>query len=294
MRKFSVLIIISMLFTSVACGIPQLKKSVDQVKPSVEVIIEPTQEVFSEPTETSYSPPTARPTSNETPVPTETSEATQPPAPTAPQQVEASCPAYGIEEFDSPTDCWPNTLDDVTTTTSISDRNKVNVQITDSRLEFSSQLKEDVFLYSFYKENEYDEVIIRASVTKIEPSANQNGFTLLCHANQFGWYEARLESSGVFEIFQYDQLKRQSGANPFVRLGNGGVSSFKTGAGRENLIEWQCGYDYLRLIVNDKQIWEKVGFSSLNNGGRVGVGLASYSGASPRRIGFEYVEILEP
>ena len=294
MKKYVVIIIVSMLFLSVACGLPQLTKSVDQEEPTVEVMTEPTQGVIAEPTQTVYSPPTARPTSNETPVPSETIEATPQTEQESTQQVESSCPAYGIVEFDSTTDCWPNTLDDVFSPSSISDRNKVNVQIIDSRLEFSSQLREDVFLYSYYKDNEYEEVIVRASITKIEPSANQNGFTLLCHVNQFGWYEARIESSGVFEVFQYDQQKKQSGVNPYVRIANGGVSSFKTGAGRENIIEWQCGYDYLRFIVNDRQIWEKVGFSSLNSGGGIGVGLASYSGALPRHVGFEYVEILEP
>lgn len=291
-RPFLVLIFL-MLLLSLACSIPG-KNQPEDIEGEVTVeTTSPTQAVAVNPTQTVYSPPTARPTSAETPVPVATQEKTQEPT-LSPTEPESSCPLFGIEEFDTPGGCWPDSVDKVFSSASISDINKINVQVKDSRLEFESQLKEDVFLYSFYPDNEYDEVIVRASVTKIEPSRNQNGFALVCHINRFGWYEARVESSGTFEIFQYDALKKQNGQNPFLRLGSGGASSFRTGTGRENILELQCRNDSLTFIVNDKQIWEKVNFTSLNSGGGVGVGLASYSNTFPRHIGFEYVEILEP
>ncbi len=291
-RTFLVLIFL-MLLLSFACSLPRNNQTEDVDKEVTVETTSPTQAVAEDPTETVYSPPTARPTSDETPVPVATEEETQEPT-EVPTEPEASCPVFGIEEFDTPGGCWPNSVDKVFSSATISDINKLNVQVKDSRLEFESRLKEDVFLYSFYPDNEYDEVILKASITKIEPSMNQNGFALVCHTNRFGWYEARVASSGTFEIFQYDALKKQNGQNPFLLLGSGGVSSFRTGTGRENIIEWQCLQESLTLIVNDKQIWEKVNFTSLNSGGGVGVGLASYSNTNPRHIGFEYVEILEP
>lgn len=291
-RPFLVLIVL-MLLLSLACSIPGKNRS-EEVEAEVTVeTTSPTQAVAENPTETVYSPPTARPTSAETPVPVATQEKAQEPT-LAPTEPEASCPSFGKEEFDTPGGCWPDSVDKVFSSASISDINKLNVQVKGGRLEFESRMNEDVFLYSFYPDNEYDEVILKASVTKIEPSKNQNGFALVCHINRFGWYEARVESSGTFEVFQYDAVKKQNGQNPFVRLGSGGASSFRTGTGRENIIEWQCLEDSLTLIVNDKKIWEKVNFTSLNSGGGVGVGLASYSNTFPRHIGFEYVEILEP
>ena len=68
----------------------------------------------------------------------------------------------------------------------------------------------------FNSQYDYDEVILQASIKKIEPSVNQNGFTLACHVNEYGWYEARIDSGGTYKIFQYDALKANRGENPFV------------------------------------------------------------------------------
>lgn len=295
MKKIYFFSIVVILLLSMACSMPFLDNSEDEPQPTIEIVVETPQLETAVPTETIYSPPTAQPTSNESPTPTETQEQQQA-ATKIPMEVEetSSCPAYGIEEFSSPSDCWPNTVDDVLSVASVSDMNKLSVQVIDNRLEFSSRMAEDVFLYSFYKDNEYDEVIIRSSVSKIEPSVNGNGFTLACHVNQDGWYEVRIASNGLFEVNQYEQLKKQQGGNPYVKIASGGAPNFKTGEGRENIIEWQCGFNYLRFIVNEKLVWEKTDFSNLNSGGGVGVGLASYSGVNPRHIGFEWVEILEP
>ncbi|MBE0688259.1 MAG: hypothetical protein IH585_19870 [Anaerolineaceae bacterium] len=293
MKKPFYILFFLLVILSFACSLPINKgeESENIEEPSVN-IIQPTEPEMTNPTKTIYSPPTARPTSNETQTPSPTIEKEIPTE--TPTQTMPLCSPFMLEEFDNPGECWPNSIDEVFSSASISNKNKVMVQIKDGRLDFESQLSEDVFLYSFYKDNEYDEVILRASVTKIEPSVNQNGFTLACHVNRDGWYEVRLESSGTFEVFQYDMFKKQNGENPYVRLANGGASNFKTSAGIENIIEWQCRYDSLTLIVNGKQTWEKLNFSNLKSGGGVGVGLASYSGIYPRHIGFEYVEILEP
>jgi hypothetical protein len=294
MKKTFVSTLILFIFLSLACSVPFDLLSQD-VEPSAlpEVVVkqEAPQEVAN-PTNTVYAPPTARPTSDvtATPEPSATLEQIE----VTPTEPVALCPPYGIEEFASHNDCWPDTLDEVFAPDSISNRNKLFVQVANSRLEFESQLAEDVFLYSFYKENEYDEVNLLASITKIEPSVNQNGFALACHVNEDGWYEVRIESSGTFDIFQYDSFKKQNDENPYVSLGNGGAAAYRIGTGRENIIEWQCRYDSLTLIINGKQTWEKKGFTSINSGGGVGVGLASYSGKLPRHIAFEYVEIVEP
>ncbi|PKO06179.1 MAG: hypothetical protein CVU41_08715 [Chloroflexi bacterium HGW-Chloroflexi-3] len=293
MNKPFISLIFLLIFLSVACSLPIINKEeiANTIEPTV-LIIQPTAVLSIDPTQTVYSPPTARPTSNETPSPVPLVEEVKPteistqPAPL--------CSPFMKEEFDNPGECWPASIDDIFSPASISNKNKIFVQVKDGHLEFESQLSEDVFLYSFYKDNEYDEVIVRASVTKIEPSANQNGFTLACHVNRDGWYEVRIESSGTFEVFQYDAFKKQNGENPYVPLGNGGAAAYRIGTGRENIIEWQCRYESLTLIINDKQTWIKEKFTSMKSGGGVGVGLASYSGVVPRHIGFDFVEILEP
>lgn len=293
MNKPLISLIFLLIFLSFACSLPiNNKEEIATTIEPTDLIAQPTEALFIDPTPTVYSPPTARPTSDETQTPSPTL-AEDLPTETSTEPVSA-CSPFMLEEFDNAGDCWPDSIDTIFSPVSISNKNKVLVQVKDGRLEFESQLREDVFLYSFYKENEYDVVTLRASVTKIEPSANQNGFTLACHVNRDGWYEVRVESSGTFEVFQYDAFKKQNGENPYVRLANGGASNFKTSAGIENIIEWQCGYDSLTLIINNKQTWAKEKYTSMNSGGGIGVGLASYSGVVPRHIAFEYVEIIEP
>lgn len=296
MKKISFLSIIAIIILSMACSLPFLGEDEEPIAPTIETNVEPTQVVEIAPTNTVYVPPTAMPTSNELATQTPESQSTRVPMKiqTEAETESAACPPYGVEEFSSPNDCWPNTLDTIFSVATVSDWNKLFVGVVDDRLEFSTKMAEDIFMYSFYEENQYDEVILRASVSKIEPSTNANGFTLACHVNEDGWYEVRIASNGLFEINQYEQLKKQQGGNPYFKISNGGAPNFKTSEGNENIIEWQCGYNYLRFIVNEKQVWEKTGISNLNSGGGVGVGLASYSGTAPRHIGFEWVEILEP
>jgi hypothetical protein len=295
MKKLIIFALILFLFVSSACSFSYNLFSKDEEPTLAPVLVESLESVQDVPeptqTETVYSPPTAAPTKQvaatvELPTPTEV-----PPTPTEPV---SACPQFGTEEFDAETDCWPHTLNDVFSPASITNRNKVFVQIKDSMLEFESQLTEDVDLYSFYQDNQYDEVNLIASITKIEPSVNSNGFALACHVNDWGWYEARIQSSGTFEILQYDAFKKQNGENPYSTLGSGGAGAYRIGTGRENIIEWQCRSNSLTLIINGTQTWEKKDFTSMNDGGGVGVGLASYSGKSPRHIGFEYVEIAQP
>jgi hypothetical protein len=294
MKKPFLVLVFLLMILSLACKVPNLNRDEenDVEEPTSVIEVQPTAEEILNPTETYYSPPTARPTIEKKSTPEPTMEE-QKPTETATQPV-TSCAPFMKEEFENPNECWPSSLDTIFSVAGISNENKVNVQVKNGLLEFESQLSEDVFLYSFYKDNEYDEVILQASITKIEPSVNRNGFALACHVNQDGWYEARIESSGAFEINQYDAFKKRNGENPYVRMGNGGAAAFRVGTGRENIIEWQCGDDQLRLIVNGKMTWEKENITGMNSGGGVGVGLASYSGIYPRHIGFEYVEILEP
>ena len=295
MKKLIIFALILFLFISSACSFSTSLFSGDEEPTLAPVMVESPEAVQDVPeptqTETVYSPPTAAPTRQvaatvEVPTPTE-----EPPTPTEPA---SACPQFYTEEFESETDCWPHSLADVFSPASITDRHKLSVQISESRLEFESQLAEDVFLYSFYQDNEYEEVDLITSITKIEPSVNSNGFALACFVNNSGWYEARVTSSGTYEIFQYDAFKKQNDENPYISMGAGGAAAIRIGAGRENIIEWQCHSNSLTLVINGTQTWELKDFSPVDGAGGVGVGLASYSGKTPRHIGFEYVEIAQP
>jgi len=234
--------------------------------------------------------PTKEPTVNQEPTEEPTNEPTEISPTVEPTE---ACPEYGIEEFDSATPCWPSTLAEMKSITALTNSPNEFAGINDGKLEFKHVVADEIYLYAFNTMNQYDEVILEASFTKIDPSSNQNGATLVCHVNESGWYEARIESGGTFGIFQYDASKKSKGENPYQLLGQGGASALKVGANIENTIRWACGENVLTLIINGKEIWSEE-FKDMINGGGVGLGLVSYSGKFPLHIAFERVEIMKP
>jgi hypothetical protein len=248
----------------------------------------PTQEPIQQPTEVQIEPTLPPPPTEEiapTEMPTEVPQPTEEPTPV--------CQPFYLEEFDQPSLCWPSYIEDMITITDITNLKKVSAGVDDGMLKFKFDLPEDIYLYSFNSQYDYDEVILQASIQKIEPSVNQNGFTLACHVNDYGWYEARIESGGTYKIFQYDALKRERDENPYVFITEGGTPAVRIGAGRENIIRWECGAKSLALIINDKEVWFE-NFPNLNSGGYVGIGMASYAHKLPIQIGFDNVEIIQP
>lgn len=285
MKRRILIPLLILILTSLACSLGGTKATSEAPTipppPTMASIEQPTA-VPEEPTQ--IPPPTDIPAPTE--MPTEA-----PPPPT--EEPTSQCPPFGIEEFDQPSPCWPSYLEDMITITDITDLRKVAAGVNNGALEFKFELPEDIYLYSFNSQYDYDEVILQASIKKIEPSVNQNGFTLACHVNEYGWYEARIDSGGTYKIFQYDALKSDRGENPYVYITEGGTPAIRIGAGRENIIRWECTKNSLTLVINDKQVWFQ-NIPNLNYGGYVGIGMASYAHKFPIHIGFENVEIIQP
>jgi hypothetical protein len=285
MKRRILIPLLVLILTSLACSIGGTKATTESPTlppPPTKAPIEQPTAVPEEATQvspaTDIPAPTEMPT-EETPAPTETPE--------------SQCPPFGIEEFDQPSLCWPSYLEDMITITDISNLKKIAAGVNNGALEFKFELPEDIYLYSFNSQYDYDEVILQASIKKIEPSVNQNGFALACHVNEYGWYEARIDSGGTYKIFQYDALKADRGENPYVFFTEGGTPSIRIGAGRENIIRWECATNSLTLIINDKEVWFQ-NIPNLNYGGYVGIGMSSYAHKFPIHIGFENVEIIQP
>lgn len=285
MKKKILVPIFILVLTSLACSLGGSKATPEA--PTLPP--PPTQEPIQQPTEVLVEP-TLAPTPIEEVAPTEIppeapAKVTEEPAPV--------CQPYYLEEFDQPSPCWPSYLEDMITITDITNLRKVSAGVDAGLLKFKFELPEDIYLYSFNSQYDYDEVILQASIQKIEPSVNQNGFTMACHVNEYGWYEARIESGGTYKIFQYDALKRERDENPYVYITEGGTAAVRIGAGRENIVRWECGARSLSLIINDKEVWFE-NMPNLNSGGYVGIGMTSFAHKVPIHIGFENVEIIQP
>lgn len=288
MKKISIIPVFIVFFISIACNLSNIQKNaqkeVEQVptqllvtdlpQPTIAVLL-PTKEPTKEATET----PSVEPTIEET----ETKPTIEP---------TQTCSLYGIEEFESSSPCWPSDLDDMTSVTSLTNSKDEFAGINNGMLEFKHVVSDEIYLYSFNTQNQYDQVILEANFIKIEPSSNQNGATLVCHVNESGWYEARIESGGTFHIFHYDAAVKAKGGNPYFLIAEGGASALKVGSNVENTIRWSCGEKVLKLSINGKDTWTKEIFDMISGGG-VGLGLVSYSGKFPLHIGFNQVKIIK-
>jgi hypothetical protein len=233
-----------------------------------------------QPTQEITEAPTAEPTVEET-------QAAPSPEPTQ------ACAPYGIEEFDSSSPCWPSTLEEMTAITALTNSPNEFAGINNGRLEFKHVVADEVYLYAFNQQNQYDQVIMEATIVKIEPSSNQNGATLACHVNETGWYEVRIESGGTFHVFQYDAAKKAIGGNPYSLRAEGGAPALIVGADAQNVVRWSCAENVLTLTINGKETWTQE-FNDMISGGGIGLGMASYSGKFPLHIAFERLEIIEP
>lgn len=224
----------------------------------------------------------------------ETEAATEPAATEMPTSEPAqTCAKYGVEEFDQATSCWPSTLEEMKSITSLTNSASEFAGIKDGRLEFKHTVADEIYLYAFNDQNDYDEVSIETTFIKIDPSFNQNGATIACHVNDSGWYEVRVESSGTFTIYHYDAAEKLKGANPYNAISQGGAPGVQSAAGKENTIRWTCKEDSLSLAVNGKEIWNK-DINGMQSGGGIGLGLVSFSGKFPLDIAFERIEISQP
>ena len=288
MKKKIIIPVFIILFISIGCNLSNIQKNaqkeVEQVPTQALAteILQPTIAVIlpsKEPTKGATETPSVEPTIEETEVPP-TIEPTQ------------ACLTFGIEEFESASPCWPSTLDEMTSITSLTNSKDEFAGINKGMLEFKHVVSDEIYLYSFNAQNQYDQVILEAKFIKIEPSSNQNGATLACHVNESGWYEVRIESGGTFHIFHYDASVKAKGGNPYFLIAEGGASAVKVGSNVENNIRWSCGEKVLKLTINGKDTWTKEIFDMIS-GGSVGLGLVSYSGKFPLHIAFDQVEIIE-
>lgn len=146
------------------------------------------------------------------------------------------------------------------------------------------------YVYKFFDKEAYDDVVVQADVTN--SGDNKNGIALICRASQDGWYEFRVSSGGLYEVFVYQQKLKDRGENPYKTLDSGG--SGLIGA-KSNKLQFVCQGSSLKIFSNDKEIKPSHGpiEDSTFTSGKIGVGAMSLDRVGVK-VFFDKVTISKP
>lgn len=209
-------------------------------------------------------PATIAPTTE--PAVTEPPEATEPPAEDEP---------YYTEEFDQIPTNWSYFLvsgDDLDLEL-YADRGKLIFDITG----------ENVWPYYTYDAYTYDDVRVDARAENL--GNNNNSVSLICRANDRGWYEFNVANNGLYNILRYE-----SSTGEYFELYSGGVANLKTGKDT-NDYTIICQGERLTLGVNGTEI--RMVKDSRYDEGLIGISVASFDGI-PVMVEVDYVTISTP
>jgi hypothetical protein len=148
----------------------------------------------------------------------------------------------------------------------------------------------ETYVYKFYDKEAYDDVEITANVSNL--GDNSNGIALICRASDQGWYEFRASSGGTYEVFAYEQSKKDHGENPYRLIESGGSGLINA---KDNKLGFSCKGTSLKMFANDKEIKPSHGpiDDSAFTKGKVGVGTMSFKRV-PVKLAFDKVTIATP
>lgn len=183
--------------------------------------------------------------------------------------------AYYTEEFDQIPTSWSYLLvsGDDADLELYADHGKLIYDITG----------QNVWPYYTYDAYTYTDVRVDAQAENL--GNNNNSVSLICRANDRGWYEFNVSNNGLYNILRYE-----SATGDFFTLYTGGVANLKTGKDT-NDYTIICEGDRLTLGVNGTEI------RTVEDGqfdeGFVGISVASFEGL-PVLVEVEYVSISTP
>jgi hypothetical protein len=196
---------------------------------------------------------------------------TSKPEPTAPDSspfTPISCPEYYTEKFagSSTQNCWLPTTPLVVTT---SKPDQVSLKALDTGLNLMINAAE-TYAYVFYDGGIYSDVNLQTAITS--EGVNNHNATVICRANDKGWYEARVSTSGYFSVYRYDTEKHLAKKNPYTNFTQDTPStSINTGTDKTNVVQFVCKGNSLILNINGKEVFNR-SVADFTEPGLVGVG----------------------
>ncbi len=147
----------------------------------------------------------------------------------------------------------------------------------------------------FNKKNTYRDVVV---TTEVENSGPLDvALSLVCRANENGWYEFRISPSGYYELLRFDQYLKDNGKNAYTNYVEKRVGSTKIVGGLDkNTFSLSCVGDLITPFINGEQpYWEKRPLAMQDDSfseGTIGFGLAGYGQALD--AAFNWIEASKP
>lgn len=153
----------------------------------------------------------------------------------------------------------------------------------------------DVNFLFINKDNRYENVIVEAEVENMGPL--DGAFSLVCRANEDGWYEFRISPSGYYELLRYDQYLRDSGKNAYTNYIEKRVnSSLIVGGLEKNVFSLSCVDNLITAFVNGEQLYferRPLAFEDDTYAeGAIGFGISGYG--QEYDMAFNWVEAKKP
>ncbi len=215
------------------------------------------------------STPTLAPPPTETPVPSDTPAPTETPIPTDTPVPPTDTPVPPTETPIPPTDTprptatptpgpgdivYQTEFDDLEGWITLAFKYTDGAKVTDFTAEaqggalYIEVPVEETSVYAVYDLDwSRADVRIEADVATVA-GPNRNNIALVCRLNERGWYEFAIESSGLWQIYKYEEE-----GDGFTLLADGGSTAINVQRA-SNHIAVECRGDQLTLIVNDVEV----------------------------------------
>jgi hypothetical protein len=179
-----------------------------------------------------------------------------------------SCPEFYTEEFNGSTteSCWISNPPLIVTSAK-PDQVRLLTQEEGLNLVIDAAQTD---AYVFYRGGLYPDLNLQATITS--RGVNNHAAALVCRANEKGWYEARVSTSGFFSIYRYDTQKRTSNKNPYTDfIMNTPSAAINTGTDKTNVIQFLCIGNNLILNINGTEVFNR-SLADKTDPGLVGIG----------------------
>jgi len=163
------------------------------------------------------------------------------------------------------------------------------------RLRLQTLPPNDLNILFLNRKNTYEDVIVQAEVENL--GLSENAFSLVCRANESGWYEFRISSSGYFELLRFDQYKQDEGKNAYTNLIEKHIGSSLIKPGQEkNSFALLCVGTQISALINGKEpYWKKRPLAvedSTYTKGTIGFGILGYG--KELDMVYDWVEVVKP
>jgi hypothetical protein len=182
-----------------------------------------------------------------------------------------SCPEFYTEEFNGSTteSCWISNPPLIVTSVK-PDQVRLSPKDGGMNLVLDAAYTD---AYVFYRGGVYPDLNLQATITS--HGVNNHAAALVCRANEKGWYEARVSTSGFFSIYRYDTQKRILKKNPYTNfIVDTPSSAINTGTDKSNVIQFLCIGNNLILNINGTEVFNRP-LADQTEPGLVGVGAHS-------------------